>query len=152
MGKPGPSLNRYFRETKKIWKQVKNKFENVFEEAAEEMLPEDKILLDLDLDWDDFNKLLIEYQEFSEAYKRYKRKMKLNMIKVGQNMATGKANGNGKVWSILMVNLLSDWNSDRIQTQNVTKLETAPNELSDDDLNRELEKRGISVKNFEKIS
>lgn len=151
MGKTGPSLNRYFRETKKIWKQVKNKFETVFEEAAEEMLPEDKILLDLDLDWDEFDKLLIEYQEFSDAYKKYKRKMKLNMIKVGQNMATGKANGNGKVWSILMLNLVREWSSERIQTQNVTKLETAPNELSDDDLNRELEKRGISVKNFEKI-
>lgn len=133
---------------KKIWKRIKDKYKKAFEDAAEELMPEEKIYLDLDLNKNQFNILLSDFKEFSAEYTKYQLRLKMNMIQLGTEMAR---KGNGRVWGMLMSNM-QGWSSERVQTQNVTKLETAPNELSDDDLNRELEKRGISVKNFEKIS
>lgn len=145
-------MNKYEKKSensiRKLWKKVKNGYKKAFESAAEELLPQEQIFLDLDINLEQFNRLLTDIPDFFYEYQKYQIKLKMNMIRLGTEMAR---KGNGRVWGMLMSNM-QGWSSERVQTQNVTKLETAPNELSDDDLNRELEKRGISVKNFEKIS
>lgn len=145
-------MNKYEKQSanaiKRLWKRIQDRYKETFESAAEELMPEEQVYLDLDINRNQFYVLISHYKEFSDEYLKYQMTLKMNMIRLGLDLAK---KGNGKVWAMFMSNV-HGWSSERVQTQNVTKIETSPKELTDEELSREMEKRGISIKNFEKIS